>query len=215
MLRALTARTDNKKFGIYLHFLDENTGGLPDYSRTKYPYELQASTVDHALLQAGAMTAAEYFGGDVAAAAAPIVNDADWQAMFDDKAGYMTMGWKASTAAWTWLGRATIPDSTGNGAATKSGSSISSRSEQPTEHAVEPAVYYQLQSHRETARRHAAVRRLLERLAVHLFLQPLLDRLSTPRRRRPARSSAKKGRPSIGSRIRGGPRSRIAHAASR
>ena len=27
VLRALTERKDNKKFGIYLHFLDENTGG--------------------------------------------------------------------------------------------------------------------------------------------------------------------------------------------
>ena len=80
MLRALTERQDNKKYGIYLHFLDENTGGQPDYSRTKYRYELQASTVDHALLQAGAMTAAAYFGGDVARLAATIVGDADWRA---------------------------------------------------------------------------------------------------------------------------------------
>ena len=78
VLRALTERQDNKKFGIYLHFLDERTGGQPDYSRTKYRYELTASTVDHALLQAGAMTAAVYFGGEVATAAAPIVDDANW-----------------------------------------------------------------------------------------------------------------------------------------
>ena len=97
VLRALARRKDNKKFGIYLHFLDENTGGQPDYSRTKYRYELTASTVDHALLQAGAMTAAEYFGGEVAIAAAPIVDDANWRAMFDDQTDAMTMGWKADT----------------------------------------------------------------------------------------------------------------------
>ena len=48
VLRALVGRQDNKKFGVYFHFLDERTGGLPDYSRTKYRYELTASTVDHA-----------------------------------------------------------------------------------------------------------------------------------------------------------------------
>ena len=53
VLRSLVERTDNKKFGIYLHFIDSGTGGLPDFTKTKYRYELQASTVDHALLQAG------------------------------------------------------------------------------------------------------------------------------------------------------------------
>ncbi len=97
VLRSLVERQDNKKFGIYLHFLDERTGGLPHYSRTKYHYERTASTVDHALLQAGAMTAASYFGGEVAKAAEPIIQDADWRAMFDDKAGYLSMGWRATT----------------------------------------------------------------------------------------------------------------------
>src|SRR6187401_2516148 len=60
VLRSLIERNDNKKFGIYLHFIDSGTGGLPDFHKTKYRYELQASTVDHALLQAGAMTAAAY-----------------------------------------------------------------------------------------------------------------------------------------------------------
>jgi len=142
-LRALTARKDNKKFGIYLHFVDENTGGQPDYSRTKYRYELTASTIDHALLQAGAMTAAEYFGGDVATAAAPILEDANWLAMFDDQTGTMTMGWKASTdrgvaglgakskAHWQWCSdEERLVDLLAVGA--------------PEGHAVEPAVYYHL-----------------------------------------------------------------------
>jgi len=96
-LRSLVERKDNKKFGIYLHFLDSDTGGLPDFAKTKYRYELQASTVDHALLQAGAMTAASYFGGEVARLANDIADNADWRAMFDQKAGYLTMGWRAST----------------------------------------------------------------------------------------------------------------------
>jgi hypothetical protein len=143
VLRALVRRDDNKKDGIYLHFLDERTGGQPDYSRTKYPYELQASTVDHALLQAGAMTAAVYFGGDVATAAAPIVKETNWRKMFDAKSGWMTMGWKASTlkgvagrgqikpAYWQWCSdEERLVDFLAVGA--------------PTEHAVEPKVYYDL-----------------------------------------------------------------------
>lgn len=142
-LRALTGRDDNKKYGIYLHFLDENTGGKPDYSRTRYRYELQASTVDHALLQAGAMTAAVYFGGDVAEAAAPIIDQANWKAMFDEESGYMTMGWKASTdrgvagpgkitpAYWQWCSdEERLVDFLAVGA--------------PGEHAVQPDVYYRL-----------------------------------------------------------------------
>lgn len=97
VLRSLVERRDNKKFGIYLHFLDERTGGLPDFSRTKYRYELQASTVDHALLQAGAMTAASYFGGEIAKLAEQIAADANWREMYDEKSGFLTMGWRATT----------------------------------------------------------------------------------------------------------------------
>lgn len=97
VLRSLVERKDNKKFGIYLHFIDSGNGGLPDFTKTKYRYELQASTVDHALLQAGAMTAASYFGGDVARHANRIIETADWSAMYDTKVGYVSFGWKAAT----------------------------------------------------------------------------------------------------------------------
>ena len=99
VLRSLVERKDNKKFGIYLHFIDSGTGGLPDFRKTKYRYELLASTVDHALLQAGAMTAASYFHGEVARLANEIASGADWRAMFDEKAGYLSMGWRPSTEA--------------------------------------------------------------------------------------------------------------------
>jgi hypothetical protein len=97
VLRSLVERRDNKKFGIYLHFIDSATGGLPDFSKTKYRYELVASTVDHALLQAGVMTAATYFGGEVAREAEQVVANGDWRAMFDEKEGYLSMGWRATT----------------------------------------------------------------------------------------------------------------------
>jgi hypothetical protein len=97
VLRSLVERKDNKKYGIYLHFIDSDTGGLPDFRKTKYRYELLASTVDHALLQAGAMTAGSYFHGEVARLADQIASGADWQAMFNEKEGYLSMGWRPST----------------------------------------------------------------------------------------------------------------------
>jgi hypothetical protein len=97
VLRSLIERKDNKKFGIYLHFIDSGTGGQADFSKTKYHYDLEASTVDHALLQAGAMTAASYFHGEVAQLAERIAANADWRAMFDEKEGYLSMGWRATT----------------------------------------------------------------------------------------------------------------------
>jgi hypothetical protein len=144
VLCALTCRTDNKKFGIYFHFVDERHGGQPDFARTSHRYELTASTVDHAIFQAGAMVAAEYFGGDVAAAAAPIVNDANWRAMYDEKSRQMTMGWEAATdkgvcgpgrliPAWWQLAsdEERLVDFLAVGA--------------PAENAVDPAVYYGLE----------------------------------------------------------------------
>jgi hypothetical protein len=152
VLRSLVTRSDNKKFGIYLHYLDERTGGLPDFSRTKHRYELLASTVDHALLQAGAMTAAAYFGGEVAKLANDICRDADWQAVYDAERGFLTMGWRASTERgvdgpgeiwpnlWQWASdeerliyflAAGSPDES---------------------HAIEPAAYYRL---KRTVKQHA------------------------------------------------------------
>lgn len=144
ILQSLLGRTDNKKFGIYLHFIDSGTGGLPDFTKTKHHYELTASTVDHALLQAGAMTAATYFGGEVARLVDRLVVDANWKAMFDEKSGYLSMGWKAATddgpkgpggihpGRWEWCSdEERIIYFLAVGAPDK-------------DHAVDPAAYYRL-----------------------------------------------------------------------
>jgi hypothetical protein len=96
VLRSLVDRTDNKKYGIYLHYLKSATAAPPDFT-TRKRYEFQASTIDHALLQAGVMTAASYFGGEVATLADKLVDTADWHAMYDAKAGMITHGWRASS----------------------------------------------------------------------------------------------------------------------
>ncbi|MGD9632417.1 MAG: glucoamylase family protein [Pirellulales bacterium] len=144
VLRTLTARADNKKYGIYFHFVDERHGGQPDFSRTLYRYELTASTVDHAILQAGVMVAAVYFGGEVAEAARPIVEDADWTKMYDREAGYISMGWRASTDGGV-KGPGQLIDSLWKHNSDEERLVAFLAVGAPTGHAVGPAVYYRLQ----------------------------------------------------------------------
>ena len=89
ILRALIDRDDNKKFGVYLHFVDHNTGGLkPDAP------QVQASTVDHALLLAGAIPAATFFGGEVRRLVDRLSAETNWAAYLDRDSGYLSFGWR-------------------------------------------------------------------------------------------------------------------------
>lgn len=89
VLRRLIERTDNKHLGIYLHFPDHHTGGL-----SMVGYEILASTVDSALLFAGAIVAGEYFGNEVKSLADRMVAAADWKAYGTGPDGRLSMGWK-------------------------------------------------------------------------------------------------------------------------
>lgn len=88
VLKALTQRDDNKKFGVYLHYPDLNTAGP-----SKEGFEVLASTVDHALLLAGAITAAQYFGGELKPLVDRMIADTNWKAFAVDKEGWLSMGW--------------------------------------------------------------------------------------------------------------------------
>ncbi len=94
VLRALLNRDDNKKFGVYIHYPDFNTGGL-----SKEGFEIVASTVDHALLLAGAITAAEYFGGEAKALTDRLIAETDWKAYAVGPGGFLSMGWKPDDPA--------------------------------------------------------------------------------------------------------------------
>jgi len=139
VLRSLIERDDNKYRGIYIHFPDHNTGGPSDSG-----YEKVASTVDTALLIAGAIPAGEYFGGDVAKLVDRLVADADWHAYSQGPDGFISMGWrpekleniagKGEFLKWDWHDAADeerliyflaagAPDA---------------------DHAVDPATYYKL-----------------------------------------------------------------------
>lgn len=92
ILQALLSRDDNRQFGVFCHFLDRNTGGLPANAP-----EFVASTVDHALLAAGALPAAVYFGGEVAKLTDHLLAETNWRA-FDLGEGVLSMGWRTRNA---------------------------------------------------------------------------------------------------------------------
>lgn len=89
VLNGLLGRTDNKHRGVYLHFPDLNTGGL-----SLSGYEIVASTVDHALLMAGALPAAVYFEGEVAGLVDRLIAETDWRAFAVAEGGLLSMGWR-------------------------------------------------------------------------------------------------------------------------
>jgi hypothetical protein len=96
VLRALTSRTDNKKWGMYLHFPDPGTAGPSHHG-----YISEASTVDTALLLAGAIPAAEYFGGEVRALVDRMIGEAEWKRYATAPGGFITMAWQPDNGAAT------------------------------------------------------------------------------------------------------------------
>jgi hypothetical protein len=91
VLTVLTARHDNRKFGVFLHFMDLKTAGiLPDRRSDA------ASTVDHSIFLAGAITAAEYFGGEIADRVNELVEATNWKAFDVSDRDLISFGWRPS-----------------------------------------------------------------------------------------------------------------------
>jgi hypothetical protein len=90
VLRSLTGRTDNKRWGMYMHFPDHHTAGPSHHG-----YLTEASTVDTALLLAGAIPAAEYFGGEVKALVDRMIAEANWKQFATGPNGFIYMSWKS------------------------------------------------------------------------------------------------------------------------
>jgi hypothetical protein len=89
ILSGLLERQDNKYRGVYLHFPDLNTGGLSTAG-----YEMVASTVDHALLMAGSLPAAVYFGGRTAQLVDRLIAETQWNEFAVAPGGLLSMGWR-------------------------------------------------------------------------------------------------------------------------
>ena len=153
ILRAIVDRDDNKKDGIYLHYVDLNTGGM-HYAQGA---QVMASTVDHALLQAGAMVAAVYFGGEINELVDRLVAAANWKTfevglnenIRQDKSGptekFISFGWRpegevrdlsaaGSYRPWSWY-KASAEEHLVTFLAVGS---------PDPQHAVEPDMYYRL-----------------------------------------------------------------------
>lgn len=77
------------RFGFFYHFLNINTG--------KRAAKTEISTVDTAILVAGALTAGEYFGGEVKDKAKKIYENVDWTKFVGREKGpffnLFSMGW--------------------------------------------------------------------------------------------------------------------------
>lgn len=74
ILQQLEAAPDNRKSGLFYHFIDGTTGGVAPGG-----YEHVVSTIDSALLFAGIISASSYFGGEVRAVGDRLVAAADWK----------------------------------------------------------------------------------------------------------------------------------------
>ena len=98
ILKALAANPENRKHGLFYHFLDSKTAGQPPQA-----YEHVVSTIDSALFFAGVLTASSYFEGEVKRIGDGLVQEADWTAFVaipggattnPFEQGFITLGWK-------------------------------------------------------------------------------------------------------------------------
>lgn len=94
ILRSLIERDDNKYRGMYAHFPDHHTAGVNTAG-----FDPEISTVDTALLLAGVITAAEYFGAEVGKLADRMVSDVNWKAFELKPDGFISMAWKPADPA--------------------------------------------------------------------------------------------------------------------
>ncbi|MBI5865360.1 MAG: hypothetical protein HZB38_12800 [Planctomycetes bacterium] len=138
-LSALINRTDNRKWGMYLHFLDHNTGGRSD---TGFFFEY--STVDTSLMLAGAMVASEYFGGEVRSIVDRMLAEPEWKRWQVGKDRLISMAWQP-TDQKNPDGPGRLLDSVWCDAADEERLVYFLAAGSPTDdHALEPAAYYRL-----------------------------------------------------------------------
>lgn len=96
IVSSLKNHPENRKYGIFYHFVDGKTGGQPEQA-----YEYVASTIDTALLFGGLATVSTYFGGDIATMSDALMAEANWRAVILGERGrsviegpYISLAWK-------------------------------------------------------------------------------------------------------------------------
>ncbi|RIK73235.1 MAG: hypothetical protein DCC67_18150 [Planctomycetota bacterium] len=156
VLRTLASGRDNRKFGVFLHFVDLDSGGMLPGGRSEI-----YSTVDHTLFTAGAMTAAQYFGGEVQAIVDRLIDETNWKAYAVAENGLLSMGWDPRLERSEAPLAKERPSAAGPGGFVWPRWHIASDEERlvyflavaapRAEYAVDPADYYRLQ---RTVKRH-------------------------------------------------------------
>jgi len=146
VLAHLLGRPGNRRDGVFLHFVDPDTAAFSHAG-----YETVASTVDHGLLVAGAIPAAEFFGGEVARLVDRLIGETNWQAYAVAPHGFLSMGFRPDDGSAL----------AGTGRMVKATWHIASDEERLVyllavasprpSHRLEPALYYRLE---RTVKRH-------------------------------------------------------------
>jgi hypothetical protein len=156
ILKTLSSGQGNRQFGVFLHFVDLETGGILPRGRSEI-----YSTVDHALFLAGAMTAARYFGGETARLADQLIGETNWNAYDVAENDLLSMGWNPRLERSETPGNPPPPPGAGPGGFVWPRWHIASDEERliyflasaapGANHAVEPEDYYRLE---RTIKRH-------------------------------------------------------------
>ncbi len=99
-----TLKNSNAKYqGVFCHFVDLKNGNTTDLG-----YEKVTSTIDTALMIAGAIVAGEYFGGEVKQLADEIFAQVNWSAYVNPENGQVYMAYDMGTPGkfekqtWDW-----------------------------------------------------------------------------------------------------------------
>ncbi|MDZ4657993.1 MAG: glucoamylase family protein [Bythopirellula sp.] len=88
ILRSLRDAPENRRHGVFLHFVNADTGNI------YRAWDNEISTVDHALFLAGAFPAASYFQGEVASIVEQFAKETNWKEYQRSDSGLLTFAWK-------------------------------------------------------------------------------------------------------------------------
>lgn len=145
ILRSLLANPDNRKAGLFYHFLDAQTAGPAEGA-----YEHTVSTIDSAILFAGVITAGSYFGDDVQKLASRIIDDADWRFFILTESkkpyeiGYISLGWQPTKKDQPTADGKLLPYVWADAGDEHRLVTFLAAAAPKAEHRVEPELYYKL-----------------------------------------------------------------------
>jgi hypothetical protein len=144
ILRALESNPDNRKAGLFYHFLDGKTAAPMDNDAV--------STIDSALLFAGMIVAGEFFAGEVAERSERLFAAADWSFFVLQKPnskepylkGFVSLGWKPKDFKHPTGDGKLLPYAWADAGDEQRLVNFLAAAAPEESHRVDPAVYYRL-----------------------------------------------------------------------